>query len=195
MRILVDVDDTLANLVEEWLRLYRIDYDDNLSSSDITDWDISKFVKPECGKDIYDYLTRSDLYDNVKPIDLTDSLFYIKLLRQCNHRIIFATTAVISHAGQKYRWLQKYGFLPKDELIPINYCELGDKTLLNVDVIVDDKILTVEQFAKMGKVSFLFDRPHNHKYNNYPYGCDDFIYRIYNFEGLFNIISKMSDVR
>ena len=53
MIVAVDIDDVIISLVPTWLHLYNKDYKDNLSKNDITDWQIDKFVKPECGINIY----------------------------------------------------------------------------------------------------------------------------------------------
>ena len=55
MIVAVDIDDVIISLVPTWLHLYNKDYKDNLSKNDITDWQIDKFVKPECGINIYNY--------------------------------------------------------------------------------------------------------------------------------------------
>ena len=55
--IAIDMDDVLNNLMPTWLQAYNRDYEDNCRPADITDWDVWKHVKPECGKKIYDYHT------------------------------------------------------------------------------------------------------------------------------------------
>lgn len=52
----VDVDDVCLDLNSVWLEDYNQVYNDNLKTEDITDWIITKFVKPECGNKIFDLL-------------------------------------------------------------------------------------------------------------------------------------------
>jgi 5'(3')-deoxyribonucleotidase len=52
----IDLDDTLNELLNKWLYDYNQKYSDNLKRDDVIDWDWTKFVKPECGKDIYKFL-------------------------------------------------------------------------------------------------------------------------------------------
>ena len=58
MRILVDIDSTIADMMPVWLEMYNNDYGDRLEPEDITGWSIHTFVKHECGKKIYSYLSR-----------------------------------------------------------------------------------------------------------------------------------------
>jgi 5'(3')-deoxyribonucleotidase len=55
--IAIDLDDTLSLLGIDWIKAYNDMYGDTLQHEDITDWAIDTFVKPECGKAIYDLLT------------------------------------------------------------------------------------------------------------------------------------------
>jgi len=136
MVISCDIDDTVCDLMSEWLRLYNRDYFDTLSRYAITEWNISKFVKPECGNKIYDYLDSPHLYDMVYPIGY--SIDGVISLRKMGHRIVFVTSAVNGCAGRKLRWLQEWGFLPLRVKSERDYIECYDKSLIKTDVIIDD---------------------------------------------------------
>ena len=47
--ILFDMDDVLAKFDQFLLDLYNKKYNDNLTPADMHDWDMSKYVKKECG--------------------------------------------------------------------------------------------------------------------------------------------------
>ena len=68
MNILVDIDDTINNLAYAWLDFYNKDYQDKLQYDELTNWDWSKVVKPECGQKIYSYLHSPYLYELIKPV-------------------------------------------------------------------------------------------------------------------------------
>ena len=53
--IILDVDDVVLNLVPNWLKLYNRDFNDNLTKEQITEWNITKFIKPEAKYSIYQY--------------------------------------------------------------------------------------------------------------------------------------------
>lgn len=130
MIIAFDVDDVLADLVPAWLARYNKDYDDSLSTLDLQEWDVTKFVKPECGKKIYDYLT-ADLYDDVKPIQ--GALEAVQNARNIG-QVVFCTSTLGRHAGRKLEWLNEHGF----DVSHKEYIECGNKGYLRADVLIDD---------------------------------------------------------
>lgn len=172
MLVLVDVDSTIADLMPAWLKLYNHDYDDCLTPDDFTDWDMTKFVKQECGNNIYKYLERKNLYDNVETIE--GSWYGVHYIRFLGHRVIFATSGV--HTTSKYKWLERNGFNPGKNAE--DYVVIYDKTLLRGDILIDDRDVNVENFQGN---TILFNQPWNISLNwrNRAYNWDDVI-RIFN---------------
>lgn len=145
MIIASDVDEVTAFLMPVWLNWYNKDYDDFLKVSDIYDWNLEKFVKPECGKQIYKYLNEPSLYDNVKPIE--GSLESVEWLRDRGHRVVFVTSCGINRAsGRKFEWLNDNGY----KVLPEDYYEMRDKSLLRADVLFDDGYHNVKNFIGAG---------------------------------------------
>lgn len=154
--ILVDVDDTIAELVPEWLSHYNKIWHDNVSPKDIVDWDISKYVK--CGKVIYDLLT-PDLYDSIKPVH--HSHWGINYLRLMGYELIFTTSNFpISNAGRKYQWLNDNGF----NVDLKHYMEAGDKSLIQCHFMIDDNIENIQRTSGTG---ILYEREWNKKFFNH----------------------------
>ena len=59
MRILIDMDGILADLLGKWLRHYNDDYDDCLTINMVDSWHLWECVKPECSQsDIMSYIKR-----------------------------------------------------------------------------------------------------------------------------------------
>lgn len=155
--VFVDVDGVVADLLSEWLRLYNIDYDDTLQAENVMDWDVSKFVRPECGDNIFTYLWNDDLYQGVQPID--GALEGIMALRDLGYRVVFATSCNLKMAGQKLQWLDDYGFLNMDKQgICKDYIEISDKHLLLGNTLIDDYHHNLNGFK--GR-RILFDASHN----------------------------------
>ena len=153
--IFCDIDDVVADLLSEWLRWYNLDYDGCLTPKDIHEWDLSKRVKQSCGIKIYDYLNNPAIYDNVKPIQY--SLYGVNQLRQFGYRVIFATATPRTTPYRKFDWLEEHGFKPEMK----DYIEIRDKSLLNGDILLDDKVENVSNFKGKG---VLFNQPHNEYY-------------------------------
>jgi 5'-nucleotidase len=154
--IIVDIDDTIADLLTVWLSRYNADYHDTLTRDDVTAWDMTKFVKPECGVKIYDYLKDEHIYDEVEPIP--GALMGVTRLRGMGHHILFVTANI---HREKWEWLKRHGFLPKTWTSQDYIC-CYDKHLIKADAIIDDKPETIDRFPGL---AILFDRPHNQVYN------------------------------
>lgn len=148
MIIALDVDDTVLDLMTKWLSLYNQRYGDNKQKSDITQWNFSYLLKPECGDKIYEYLQYPNLYDDMEEIE--GALDGVKKLRDMGHRIVYVTAGM---AKGKYIRLKELGFLEKEE----DYVEARDKSLILADLIIDDRPFNIWQFK--GKYGIVFDEP------------------------------------
>jgi len=155
----IDVDAVVAALDVAWLERYNLDYDDDLTPADLHTYDTSKYVKPECGVKIYEYLKDPTLYDDVVPI--SGALDGINVLRHDGHRVIFVTTTPIETAGRKFHWLVEHGFLSAGRKGLVDYYEAIDKSLIDADILLDDAPHNVENFQ--GR-AILFDQPWNQEF-------------------------------
>lgn len=158
--ILADVDYTTVPLHEEWLRRYNIDWNDDLSTEDVTKWNIASFVRPECGDKIYEYLLDIDLYDNlVIPDRVINSIQY---LRDEKFRVVFLTGGI--HIG-KYNLLKKYNLVDSQADMII----AKDKSLIRGDIMVDDYQANLYDYYKHNNgLGILFDAPHNRGIRVFP---------------------------
>lgn len=154
--IACDVDDVVANLIGEWLRRYNERYDDSLTPGDIHSWDIDRWVKPECGKKVFELLGEPDLYTKVEPFP--QALETIEWLREAG-RVVFVTSCGGTTRDAKYKWLRKHGFLRKDQ--HGDYITAKDKWLIKADVLIDDAPHNVADFMRFGGRALLVSRPHN----------------------------------
>ncbi len=146
MKIIIsDVDDVCGNLIDEWLKRYNRDWNDTLKKSEITEWDISLFLKDKNNKkQFYEYIEDPTIYDSIKPIK--NALWGINTLRSFGYRIVFVTSSTIGHAGRKFRWLQDHGFIEHKK----DYIEAFDKSLIIGDYMIDDRIDNVRTFSGKG---------------------------------------------
>ena len=79
LRVGIDVDDVLLNTLETaWLPEFNELMGLNIKPTDITDWDISKFVPTMYKRAIYDVLGLDSTWDRVQPV--RDSRKYLKKL-------------------------------------------------------------------------------------------------------------------
>jgi 5'(3')-deoxyribonucleotidase len=128
----IDCDDVLNNLITKWLELYNHDYNDNLTKTDVTDWNTSKFVKPECGKKIFDYLLTDGLFDRMvtpPPFAVETTKFLV------NHFEVYIVSSCMPET-----FLPKVNFIKQyyPHINPNNFIACHDKYLINADYLIDD---------------------------------------------------------
>ena len=164
-RIIVDMDDVLYPLLDIWLNTYNRIYDDNLTAEDINDWDVSKFVKKECGKSVYGLLKPVDgvsLWDKGLPVE-----YSVDALRRINKYmdifVVSSVTGDYSICKYKEQWLLKhFPFLDNK-----NFYFVTNKSAVSGSYMVDDYYKNMENFDG---VRILFPRPHNrHIVPEYPH--------------------------
>lgn len=165
--ILIDSDDTQTEFVEPLLQLYNNKYDDNIHISDITDWNIHKFIKEDCNnifKEFVDY----DFIMNSNPI--SNSIYVINRLHQ-KYNIVFLSavfpTNVLARHDKLSSMFDWYNYA--DNLIIAT-----NKSLVHGDVLIDDRF---SNHSSSVKHSILFDRPWNEKYklNSNMYRMDNWL--------------------
>jgi len=176
MNIGIDCDDVVCDLGNAWILKYNQDYDDNLKKEDITQWDVSQFVKKECGKKVFEYFNDPILY--LKCLEIPNSLNCINILKEQGHNILFISACMPKTMEAKYEWLKKHNYINSiNEFIAIY-----DKSLINVDILLDDKPETIQKFPN-GKM--LYSQPWNQSYN---------LPRVNNWEEFIKFVKKYNDL-
>jgi 5'-nucleotidase len=140
IKIGIDLDSVLNNLNEKWLEAYNKVYNDKLTINDIHSWDMTMYVKPECGKKIYGFLNES-LLETLTP--LPDSIQVTKKLSE-KHDLYIVTATHYKNVEVKVEWIKKY--FPHINPSKIIICE--DKNLINVDLLIDDAPHNILNFPK-----------------------------------------------
>lgn len=155
-KIGVDCDGVIINIQSVWTYLYNTDWNDNLRPEQITDWDMTKFVKKECGDKIYQYLKNKALYD-FSPL-YPGAIEALEKLRK-KWKLVFITHTVPGQEGRKLKYLKDKGCFKEDD----EYYEAEDKSNFQCAYLIDDYIKNVEDFNGVG---ILIRRSWN---NKYPY--------------------------
>lgn len=150
MRILVDVDCVVLDLMPVWLDRYNADYNDTLTVDRITEWNIEKFVKPECGMRIYKYLEQPDLYDNVRTIG--GAWLTIKEFLQEKNEVIYVSAGF--YPAPKIKCLQRNGL----EVNESNFIATARKDCVFGAVLIDDNPKNINEFPYPG---ILYTQPWN----------------------------------
>lgn len=167
--ILLDMDDVLAKFDQHLLDLYNAKYSDNLSPEDMHDWDMSKYVKKECGQGIYDLMRTPGFFRQLEVKDHAVEVVTRLIEKKFNILIVSDAPKGYGHddykknhihanpADDKRDWLAAH--FP---MIPQSNIFLGSqKFYIRGDVLIDDKPDTFLKFQQLGLECFLMDRPYN----------------------------------
>jgi len=153
--IAVDVDEVCADLISHWVRLYNLQWNDDLKVEDIHGWNIDSYVKPECGKAIYHLLSRPGMYDGVSPVPGAREA--VEELRKLG-RVVFLSSCARGTMDAKFSWLQRHGFLPNTGPAIADFIVAKDKWLVGADILFDDGVHNVDAFKG---IAYLVSAHHN----------------------------------
>lgn len=150
LKIGIDLDCVLNNLVEEWVKAYNKKHKQNLQLENIHTWNLIPHMPLELN--IYDLLTE-ELFTNLKPIE--GAIEVTKRLSLDDRVELYIITASDYHTVPiKVEWLSKHFPHLKKENTIICF----NKSLIEVDVLIDDGLHNVLPFPNK---AIVLDYPWN----------------------------------
>jgi len=154
----IDMDDVLNCLVDEWiLNVYNREYNDSLTMKDVNDWDITKYIKAECGNKVYDILLRPNFFEHLLVKEYAQEV--TKRFSE-KYELYIITAYSPQTVVNKVNWLAKY--FPHIDPKRIIFC--NTKGLIKVDYLIDDGLHNITDYINNGgKGPIIFDRPWNRK--------------------------------
>jgi 5'(3')-deoxyribonucleotidase len=156
--IAVDMDDTLQDFIPHWINAYNKKYNDKLHHSQITEWDVTKFIKPECGVKIYELLNEPNFFANMTPKESSQEV--TKWLSEY-YDIYIVTNSHYKTYDEKIKWVMKH--YPHLKIEDGKFITLKNKYLFKADYLIDDGAHNIESFPN---TSLLINMPHNQNYVN-----------------------------
>ena len=91
LTILIDMDDTMVDLMSAWIQRLNKQYGLSIKNSDICVWDLMQIFTTLTKEQIYAPLHDASLWDELKPIE--GSAKYIKKLMDDGHEVYIVTSA------------------------------------------------------------------------------------------------------
>lgn len=176
-KIAIDFDSTLFPTMEKVLEIYNKRHNANIELSQITMYNLHDNFETSIADELIELFVEKDVYSCLQPYK--GAVRAVKALIEQGHEIYIATSTDVRNMEWKEELLQKYfPFIPKKNLIRIH-----NKALLNVDVLVEDKLDNLKStFAD--RVCF-----------SQPWNVDDdadyiySIYRIHHWGEIINVIN------
>lgn len=158
-RVFIDMDGVLADLILDWLTIYRIKGGIQIFPEDIKAWDCPE-IPQEHRSMFFDILGTPDLFANLTPINgAVEAMRFI--CKYFPHTYI-VTSSPNKHpnvVSDKVRWVQKHlPFMAHDHFISATH-----KYLLATpdSVLVDDSPKNVTEFINAGGQAICIDYPYN----------------------------------
>ena len=179
LKIAIDFDSTLFPTMEKVIEIYNKRHGTNIELSQITTYSLYDGFPAEVADELIEIFVEKDVYSFLLPYK--GAIRTIKTLVEQGHEVYIATSSDIRNMEWKEELLQKhFPFIPKKNLIRIH-----NKALLNVDVLVEDKMDNLTQtFADR----VCFNQPWNiDEGKDYAYS----IYRIHNWGEIINVIQSI----
>lgn len=157
LRILLDLDAILVDLLSEWLAWYNQQWKDNLTIEDITSWHIHDHVK--CGNRIYEFFRGSKNYEKAKVIP--GAAKAVRALHEDGHEIFIVSASSGSTAKSKHVHVGRVAeYLPSERIILAHR-----KDVVKGDVFIDDSPDNLRAYraawpaAKVMTIAYPYNRP------------------------------------
>lgn len=157
MRIFIDMDGVLVDLMHGWLPYLNELTGRNLKAEDVNMWGLEEVYNIPFSK-IRKPLHRPGFWEELPPYP--GAPFFVEELENMGHTVYIATAPFPSDVCMwgKKMWVENHlPFLP-----PSRLCILHDKHLLDGDMLIDDKPENLTAFSGM---RVLFNQPWNKTLN------------------------------
>ena len=177
LRILVDLDDVLNDLLDRWVELLNKKYSLNANAQDLDAWEVQKIYPTLTVEEVYQPLYENDLWGRLSPRPA--SVEYLKKLVDEKHDVLIVTASVYQTLPVKMDWLfANFPFLSWENVIITRR-----KQLIKADVLIDDGIHNLEN-GEYFKI--LMDSPNNRDYDAQKNG----MVRVYTLKEAYEAINK-----
>lgn len=180
LRILVDWDDCLNDLVDQLLILYEKRFGEHIDRESITNFDLSECLLAEQSSRLYSLFIDEELWRNLKVQPGAS-----KTLQQMiddGHEVYIVTATDYRNVAWKMEWLQKnFPFFPIQNVVITS-----QKYLLSADYLIDDNLDNLRH-GIYGRI--VIDKPWNRNIHEDIYD----IQRATNLKEAYQIIKKQME--
>lgn len=179
--LLVDMDDTIENLLPAWAEWLNRKHGTSVKADDITDWNVQIFFPSLTRDEVYAPLYEDEFWGTVQP--KKDAAHYLSRLKDLGFKLYICTNSNYQTIRRKLEYIidRYFPFISWENVITI--C---NKQLINADILVDDGVhnLIGAPYKKI-----LITASHNKDFDT----SDNDIVRVNNWFEAFTAIIMISD--
>ncbi len=181
LTILVDMDDTIENLLSVWVAYLNERYGLRVKTDDVRDWDLSLAYPSLTSKQVYSPLYDDEMWRRIEPLPYAAELLE-KLIDE-GHEVYIVTSSNYQTLKTKMdEVLFKYfPFLDWNHVIVTN-----NKQMIRGDVLVDD---APHNHIGGQYLKILMDSPHNREFDAQRFG----MVRVYSWLEVYDTIRRFAE--
>lgn len=153
LTILVDMDDTIENLLDAWLKYLNSKYNTSYIKEDIKDWNVASYFPMAGENEVFAPLLTDEFWTTVTPKE--DAQIVLKKLIDEGHSVHIVTASGYQSLSSKMENLlfKHFPFLRWSDVIITN-----NKQMIKGDILIDDAPHNLLGGSYQG---ILMDMPHN----------------------------------
>lgn len=179
MTILVDIDDTIIQLLLAWVYWLNNKYNLNVDYKDINNWIVSSFFPSLTKEQVYEALTQEEIWKSIKP--MPEAAEYLKKLIDNGNNIYLVTATDYRNVFPKFEYVIKkyFPFIGWNQVIVT-----ANKQMIKADILIDD---APHNLINGDYVKILFSANHNKN--------SDIGIRVHSWEEAYKLIQNIADYK
>lgn len=164
MIIYCDIDDTITNMNHIWVKRINAEYETKYQYKDVTYWGFFGDLQKQ-GIDVLKYLEMDNFYDEITVYsNAVDVLEHIVSL---GHKVYLVTATDVYNPALQHKMNCVLNHFNPDIINKNNVVITQDKSIVNGDILIDDKLETCLEWRSRGKSIYLPSQPWNQLSNRF----------------------------
>ena len=141
--ILIDIDDTIEDLLTAWCKWLNDLYGLNVKPDEVTDWDVARFFPTLTKEQVFEPLHTDHFWKTVEPKD--EAVKYVKQLIDDGFNVYLCTTTDYRNVKPKYEYiiLKHFPFISWRQVIVA-----GRKQMIKADFLMEFTITRAVTISK-----------------------------------------------
>lgn len=159
----IDIDNTITNMNRVWLQYINREYKTNYKYSDITHWEFFDDLMVK-GIDAFKFLEWEGFWRTVKIYP--NAVKVLEALAEAGHKVFLVTATDLYNPAIQIKFSQVLKHFDTSLINKHNIVITQDKSIINGDILIDDKLETCLEWAERSKLVFMPEQPWNTKFDS-----------------------------